>query len=57
MIVKLWRYRSDQLCSSDLPELAILIKNIHDLEKSKGIYGPRIILQSELNKNKTLRNK
>jgi len=46
---------SDQLSSSDLPEFASLIKNIREIESSRGIYGLRKVFKSELHKKKTLR--
>jgi len=46
---------SDQLSSSDLPEFALLIKNIREIESSRGIYGLRKVFESELHKKKTLR--
>lgn len=46
---------SDQLSSSDLPEFASLIKNIREIESSRGKYGLRKVFKSELHKKKTLR--
>ena len=48
---------SDQLSSSDLPEFALLIKNIREIESSRGTYVLRKVLKSELAKRKTLRGK
>jgi len=48
---------SDQIASVEPQGLIKLIKSIRDIETSRGGYGPRTILKSELEKLKTLRGK
>lgn len=46
---------SDQLASVEVGGMLKLIKGIRDIEKSLGIGGPRVLLKSELEKRKALR--
>lgn len=48
---------SDHLASVEPQGLLKLVKGIRDIEKSYGEYGPRKVLQSELEKKKSLRPK
>jgi N-acetylneuraminate synthase len=48
---------SDQLASVEPQGLIKLVKSIRDVESSRGGYGPREVLKSELEKRKSLRGK
>jgi N-acetylneuraminate synthase len=48
---------SDQMASVEPQGLIKLVKSIRDIEASRGGYGPREVLKSELEKRKTLRGK
>jgi N-acetylneuraminate synthase len=48
---------SDQLCSVEPQGFIKLIKSIRDIELARGVYGPREVLTSELEKRKSLRGK
>ena len=46
---------SDQMASVEPGGLIKLVKGIRDIEKSMGGYGPREVINSELDKRKSLR--
>jgi N-acetylneuraminate synthase len=48
---------SDQIASVEPQGLIKLVKSIRDIESARGGYGPREVLNSELEKRKTLRGK
>jgi N-acetylneuraminate synthase len=48
---------SDQMASVEPQGLIKLVKSIRDIESARGGYGPREVLNSELEKRKTLRGK
>jgi|LakMenEpi03Aug12_release.lakeMendotaPanAssembly.Ray.scaffolds.fasta_scaffold393630_3 N-acetylneuraminate synthase len=48
---------SDQMASVEPQGMAKLVKSIRDVERSRGGYGPREVLSSELDKRKALRGK
>lgn len=48
---------SDQMASVEPQGLIKLVKSLRDIERSRGGYGPREVLASELEKRKTLRGR